>query len=268
MSHRWQFLLPGLLAAVAACSAGPTGPPYQVSSKLLRDDTSQEIRVWAPADKGSWPVVYALPGIGGHTSDFDLLGPALARQGVVVFATDYRTHGTLEDLGDDLACGYRFIRRVADDYGGDLERPVTGVGYSFGAMWMLGGALHRVPTGAGAQCAEKQPLPDVVVGVNGCYYDRAGQPQPFSVEGLDRREADVLLVAGSADRDCPAWQSAKAAAALGAAGFHPKLTTLRGANHFTPLFHDFVGGKWVSVPKDPAGEQTVRAILDAIKAHS
>ena len=49
---------------------------------------------------------------------------------------------------------------------------------------------------------------------------------------------------------------------------NPKLTTLRGANHFTPLFHDFVGGKWVSVPKDPAGEQTVRAILDAIKAHS
>lgn len=272
MSHRWQFLLPGVLAAAAACGAGQTGstgstgPPYLVSSTVLRDGTSQEISVWAPVGKGAWPVVYALPGVSGHKSDFDLLGRALARQGLLVFATDYRTHGTLENLGDDVACGYRYIRRVAGDHGGDLRKPVTGVGYSFGALWMLAGALHRAPAGAGAGCAQKQPLPDVVVGVNGCYYEWEGRPQPFTVEGLDRREARVVLVAASADRTCPAWESKKAASALRAAGFHPKLTTISGANHYTPLFHDLVGGKWVSVPQDPAGEQTVRTILDVVKA--
>jgi acetyl esterase/lipase len=206
--------------------------------------------------------------MGGHKSDFDLLGSALAARGLVVFATDYRTNGTLDDVSVDVACGYRLARRLAGRYGGDLTRPVTGVGYSFGASLMLSGALHRVPTGAGARCAQGLPLPDVVVGLNGCYYVWAGRPQPFSTDDLDRREADVVLLAGSADRDCPAWESRKAAAALEAAGFRTTLTTIEGANHHTPLFHDFVGEKWVSVPGGAAGEQTVDAILDAVRARS
>lgn len=269
MSKRWQLLLACVLAALGACTGGSAGP-YEVSSETLRDGTTQEIRVWAPVGKGSWPVVYALPGISGRESDFDELGPALARHGVVVFATGYRTHGTLEDLGDDLGCGYRLIRRAADEYGGDLEQPVTGLGYSFGALWMLAGALQN-PAGGdsrGDECVRGLPLPNPVVGVNGCYYAWRGRPLPFTVAGLDRREADVLLVAASADRTCPSWESKKAAAALRVAGFHTRLTTIRGANHYTPLFHDVVDAKWVSVPEDPAGERTVRAILDAIKAGS
>jgi hypothetical protein len=43
---------------------------------------------------------------------------------------------------------------------------------------------------------------------------------------------------------------------------------LRGANHYTPTFHDVVDRKWVSVARSPAGSRTVRAILDAIKANS
>ena len=124
-------------------------------------------------------------------------------------------------------------RRVAPDYGGDLARPVTGVGWSRGASLMLSGALHRTPTGAGAACARDLPLPEVVVGMNGCYYEWAGRPQPFPVEELDRREADVLLVAASADRNCPAWQSTRAAAALRAEGFRATVATIPGANHFT-----------------------------------
>lgn len=281
MTHRWQLLLTGLLAAVVtACtggqgerstgpeegSSGSTGPPYRVSSQVLRDESSQEVRVWAPVGGRGSPVVFALPGLGGHSSDFDLLGSALASRGVVVFATDYRTNGTIDDIAVDTACGYRLVRRVAKDHGGDLARPVTGLGWSRGASLMLSGALHRTPTGAGASCAQDLPLPEVVVGMNGCYYEWAGRPQPFPVEELDRRDASVLLVAASADRNCPAWQSRKAATALEAVGFHTTLTTIVGANHFTPLFHDFVKGRWVAVPGGTAGEQTVQAILHAIEA--
>jgi hypothetical protein len=102
--------------------------------------------------------------------------------------------------------------------------------------------------------------------MNGCYYEWAGLPQPFPVEELDRREADVLLVAASADRNCPAWQSTRAAAALRAERFRATVTTIPGANHFTPLFHDLVDGSWVADPRGSAGEQAVRAILDAIEA--
>ena len=48
------------------------------------------------------------------------------------------------------------------------------------------------------------------------------------MEELDRREADVLLVAASADRNCPAWQSTRAAAALRAEGFRATVTTIPG----------------------------------------
>lgn len=279
MSQRWQRAAACVVTVVLAACGGAsttgegggsttasTGPPYQVSSDVLRDEASQEVRVWAPVGKRGAPVVYALPGMGGHGTDFDLLGSALAARGVVVFATDYRANGTIDDIAVDTACGYRLARRVAPDYGGDLARPVTGVGWSRGASLMLSGALHRTPTGAGAACARDLPLPEVVVGMNGCYYEWAGRPQPFPVEELDRREADVLLVAASADRNCPAWQSTRAAAALRAEGFRATVTTIPGANHFTPLFHDLVDGSWVADPGGSAGEQAVQAILDAIEA--
>lgn len=276
MSRRAAVLLACVLVAVSSCSAAhrtptPAAPPYGVHTDVVHDPSTRSIRVWAPAARGSWPVVYALPGDSGQHSDFDRLGPALARRGMVVFATDYRLHGTPQDLTDDLACGYRFARRAADGYGGDLRRPVTGLGYSAGATWMLAGALQRATgplhTPAG-QCVRDLPKPDVVVGVNGCYYAWKGRSQPFPVADMDRREAHVLLIASSADRTCPAWQSKKAAAALSAAGLDTTLTTLRGANHYAPIFHDVVGGSWVSVPEDPAGRRTVQAVLDAVGAAS
>lgn len=258
-----------LALATTACASGTSGPPYDISSEVLRDGSSQAVRVWAPTSQGSWPVVYALPGISGHKSDYDLLGPALAAQGVVVFATDYRTDGTLEDLAADLACGYQLASRRSDEYGGDLEQPVTGVGYSFGAFWMLAGALTSSDADGAAGsdgCAEDLPLPDVVVGLNGCYF--TGQPMRFRAEDLDRREADVLVIASSEDRTCPAEESEEVAADLQAAGFDASLTTIRGANHFAPIFHDFDDGEWVRLPDSSAGDRTVESILDAIEGAS
>lgn len=256
-----------LALAAAACSSDPAGPPYGVSSEVLGDGTSRAVQVWSPTAQGSWPVVYALPGISGDKSDFDLLGPALAEQGAVVFATDYRTDGTLEDLAADLACGYRLAMSRAEELGGDPEQPVAGVGYSFGAFWMLAGALTSDDAGGDDRadaCARGQRLPDVVVGLNGCYV--SGQPMSFRAEELDRREADVLVIASSEDSTCPAGESEQVAAALQAAGFRATLTTLPDADHFAAIFHGLDGDEWVDVPDSPAGERTVDLILDAIEA--
>ena len=38
------------------------------------------------------------------------------------------------------------------------------------------------------------------------------------------------------------------------------------ADHFAPAFHDYVNGKMIDAPDDPAGQQTVGMILDAIAA--
>ena len=259
------------VVTVAACSSGPAGPSYDVRSDVLHGDTAQDVRVWAPTEdaEGSWPVVFALPGISGHKSDFDLLGPALAERGVVVFATDYRTPGSVESLAEDLACGYRLAVSSADEYGADLDEPVTGVGYSYGAYWMLAGALSEATTGGDRvadTCAQGLQLPDVVVGLNGCYYSR--QFAPFSTEELARREADVLVIASSDDRNCPPQESEKLTTDLQAAGFRATLTMLSDADHFAAMFHGFDDGEWVSVPDSAAGERTVEAILDAIEARS
>lgn len=257
--------------AATACSSGSTGAPYDVRSEVLHDDTTQDVRVWAPTGdaEGSWPVVFALPGIGGGKSDFDLLGPAIAEQGVVVFATDYRTAGTVESLAEDLACGYRLAVSTAGDYGADLEEPVTAIGYSYGAYWMLAGALSEATTGGDSvadACARSLQLPDVVVGLNGCYYSR--QVAPFSTEGLARREADVVVIASSDDRNCPPQESEQLTTELQAAGFRVTLTTLPDADHFAAIFHGFDDGEWLSVPDSAAGERTVDVIIDAIEARS
>jgi acetyl esterase/lipase len=272
MSPESRILLTCAVAlAATACSSGSTGARYDVRSEVLHDDTTQDVRVWAPTGdaEGSWPVVFALPGIGGSKSDFDLLGPAIAEQGVVVFATDYRTPGTVESLAEDLACGYRLAVSTAGEYGADLEEPVTAIGYSYGAYWMLAGALSEATTGGDSvadTCARSLQLPDVVVGLNGCYYSR--QVAPFSTEELARREADVLVIASSDDRNCPPQESEKVTTDLQAAGFRVTLTTLPDADHFAAIFHGFDDGEWLSVPDSAAGERTVEVIIDAIEGGS
>lgn len=269
MSRRWQLLTALVVVAVAACSAdGGSGPPYDVSSDVVGDARTQDIQVWAPVGKGTWPVVFAVPGISGHKSDFDRVGPALARRGVAVFAADYRTNGTADQMMRDLQCGYRLVRRVADEYGGDLTQPVTGLGYSFGATPVIGALQEKLsgPHGSQEDCLLGEPLPDVVVGVNGCYYSWQGHPQSFPVGMLDRRDAKILLVAAEVDQTCPAWQSRKASGALKDAGFDTSLVTIPAANHYTPVFHDVVDGEWVTVADAPAGRDTVRAVLEAIRS--
>lgn len=274
-THRHLISAAIAVAMLAACGGSPSpavnaraGPPYDVVSKVVKDAKTQQIQVWAPAGQGRWPVVFAVPGTGGHLTDFDQVGPALARQGVVVFASDYRASGTEEQFTADLVCGYRYTRIIASKYGGDLTRPVTALGYSRGGQLVFGGLQKAVygPGGSYHECFQGTAVPDVIVAIDGCYYTYKNLKFDFPVALLDDKDAHLVLLSGQKDDVCAAWQSTRAAKALDAAGHDTTLVPIPDANHYQPIFHDLVGGKWLTDPDSPAGKKTVQAVLDAIRA--
>jgi acetyl esterase/lipase len=112
------------------------------------------------------------------------------------------------------------------------------------------------------------PLPEIVVAISGCHYQFEGAEFVFDPSGWGNKDATVLLIGGEEDPTCAAWQSEDATAELRDAGYNVDLVILEGADHPAPIFHEFVDGEFVLTPEDPAGEQTVDLIVDAIESRS
>lgn len=268
-----EAVLVGVVLLAAACGAeeGQDGGS-EVNSEVLSPEGTQGMLVFGPDAEGPWPVVFAMHGIDGQAEDMTELATRLAREGVVVFAPTYRTDVTTEEAreqaGMDLECAYRFARSVAAEYGGDLDRPVTIVGWSLGATGALAlGLSEDIDPSGDLGCFSPAPRPDVVVAISGCHYEWEGRPSDLiDVSELGNDAADVVLVAGEEDTTCAAWQTEDMAAELRAAGYALDLILLEGADHLAPVFHDVVDGEWVVDPNDPAGERTVGLILNAIAA--
>lgn len=268
-----EAVLLGVVLLAAACGAeeGQDGGS-EVNSEVLSPEGTQGMLVFGPDAEGPWPVVFAMHGIDGQAEDMTELATRLAREGVVVFAPTYRTDVTTEEAreqaGMDLECAYRFARSVAAEYGGDLDRPVTIVGWSLGATGALAlGLSEDIDPSGDLGCFSPAPRPDVVVAISGCHYEWEGRPSDLiDVSELGNDAADVVLVAGEEDTTCAAWQTEDMAAELRAAGYALDLILLEGADHLAPVFHDVVDGEWVVDPNDPAGERTVGLILNAIAA--
>lgn len=261
----------GLLAAACADSDSH-GEGFDVTSQVVSHETTQDILVLAPDAEGPWPVVWAMHGVGGTGEDMAETATRLAAEGFVVFSPTFRTdlntqEGSLEAVLD-AECGYRFARSIAAEHGGDLDQPVTFVGWSLGASFVLQGGLTEQidPSGEIVSCFTEVPRADVIVAVSGCHYEFEGAQFDFDVSGWGNKDADVVLLAGNEDTICAAWQSEDATAELRSAGYNVDLVMLEGANHFAPIFHDLVDGEFVVVADDPAGEQTVEVILDTIAA--
>jgi dienelactone hydrolase len=237
----------------------------------VSDATTQDVHVFAGQDSGTAPVIVALHGIDGSAEDMGELASRLAGAGMVVFAPSYRSSdiATPEGFGQaasDLSCGYRLVRTTASEYGGDLAEPVTALGWSLGAdLAVLGSLSEPSPDDP---CGETTPPdPDVVVGISGCYYeDEGGRPVTWfdDVSSLGNKDADIYLLAGEEDTNCPAWQSEQLASALRGAGYHVELIQLTGADHFAPIFHEVRNGQFQAVADDPAGQRAVQVVLDAI----
>ncbi|HEU4526875.1 MAG TPA: dienelactone hydrolase family protein [Actinomycetota bacterium] len=268
-----EAVLVGVVLLAAACGAeeGQDGGS-EVNSEVLSPEGTQGMLVFGPDAEGPWPVVFAMHGIDGQAEDMTELATRLAREGVVVFAPTYRTDVTTEEAreqaGMDLECAYRFARSVAAEYGGDLDRPVTIVGWSLGATGALAlGLSEDIDPSGDLGCFSPAPRPDVVVAISGCHYEWEGRPSDLiDVSELGNDAADVVLVAGEEDATCAAWQTEDMAAELRSAGYDLDLILLEGADHLAPVFHDVVDGEWVVDPNDPAGERTVGLILNAIAA--
>ena len=102
--------------------------------KLLQPDAPvQKLDVYAPAEPGPWPVVVVMHAWfqSKETTAYSSFAEELAGRGVVVFVPQRRSPCSMlsecaEDNGRDLrevheswACGIRFARERAADYGGD-----------------------------------------------------------------------------------------------------------------------------------------------------
>ena len=249
--------------------------PFEVTTTVVSHETTRDISVWAPNADGSWPVVYLVPAA-GTGQDLAEMATRLASYGTVVFAPDYRfTHSQLSQE-QDLECGYRFVRSVAGEYGGDPDQPITFVGDSYGASMALFGGLSEGTYGPGGSydvCSTGAPRPDVIVAIAGCYYEFEGAEFPESVvdvliDSLDLKklDADLVLVVGEDDPTCQPWQSEDAAEALRAAGYNARLVDVPSGDHGNVVFWSVVDGEWVTAPNHPIGKEVVQIILDAIDA--
>jgi dienelactone hydrolase len=264
-----RFVMVASLATVAVACGGGGDDELTVTSQVVPDPTTPELRVLAPDGEGPWPVVVALHGFEGTGQDMVELGTRLAKAGVVVFVptynTDVSTAEGMTETGDDIGCAYEVARRIAPEYGGDLSQPVTALGWSLGADLVVLGGLGPTDSSTG-RCPGELPDPDVVVALSGCYYEFEGNPVTWfdDLTGWGNKSADVHLVGGDNDTTCPASQTERLATSLRTEGYDVSATQLSSANHGAPIFHDERDGQWQVITDDPAGEQTVDIILDAI----
>ena len=260
---------------VLATACGEGDSDYEVTSEVVSHQTTQDILVFEPQAEGPWPVVFALHGHDGSGEDMTEIATRLAREGLVVFAPTYRsdltTNEGLLETAVDVECAYRFARSIAAEHGGDLNQPVTFVGWSMGATLALQAGLTEEidPSGEIVSCFPEVPRADVIAAISGCHYDFDFGEEAvldfYNPSAWGNEDADVALLAGDADTDCPPRHSEGAADELRSAGYDVDLVMLEGADHFAPIFHEYVGNdEMIPVDESPAGERTVEVILDAI----
>ena len=248
--------------------------PFDVTTTVVSHETTRDILVWQPDVEGWWPVVY-LVSAEGRGQDLVETAVGLASNGVVVFAPDYRFGDSQLAQEQDLECGYRFVRSIAHEYGGDLDQPVTFVGDSYGASMALFGGLSEAAYGPGGGydvCFTGEPRADVIVAIAGCYYEYEDEKfaEPLVevfVDSTDEKnlDADLVLVVGEDDPTCQSWQSEDAAEALQGARYDARAVVVPGGNHANVVFWGLNDGEWVTAPNDPVGEEVVQIILDAIE---
>ena len=195
------------LALVATACGGGEPAGYPVSSETVSGESTQDILVFSPDAEGSWPVVMILHGLDGVGEAMAETASRLAARGLVVFAPTYRTDMSTQqgmaDLESDITCAYRYAIANADRYNGDLDQPITVVGWSLGATFALEGGLtgEEQPIACGAEV----PLPELVVAISGCHYQFEESRFPFDPSGWGNKEAAVLMIGGDEDPTCAAW---------------------------------------------------------------
>ncbi|NNC92611.1 MAG: alpha/beta hydrolase [Acidimicrobiia bacterium] len=208
--------------------------------------------------------------IGGERADVADLANLLATGGVLTYNIAYRTMalgGRYPTSYEDVACGVRFARATATEYGGDPEQIIL-IGYSAGAHLSAVIALAGEEFTGECVAEEASPLPDGFVGLAGPYDSDEFSPllipffggsatatpdswaagNPFSYVAR-RPTLPIHLLHGAVDGTVPVSFTTDFADALESAGHQLQMTVIEGAGH-----RDMV---------DPAGEgpRVVEAVL-------
>lgn len=252
--------------------AGATGrlvASPTVSMTTIRGDSTQDISVWRPDTAEDLPVVHVLHGLSNDRDDMAGFATALAREGLVVFVPDIRTSLT-STAATDVECGYGFAMSKAAEFGGDIDQPVTLIGWSFGAVTALFSGLDEGATGLRRQaegCALDTERPDVIVSIAGCFTTWDGDNQPIdpTAMGWNNTGASIVLVAGELDTACAPTESAEAVSPFEAAGYEVSYTEIAEAHHGAMVFYPPEQHGTIEQPTGRAGEQTVQLVLDAIR---
>ena len=135
--------------------------------------SKQLLDVYAPVEKGNWPLVIAFHGGDDFKSGVSDIARAVAPRGAVVFAPtyysrEYNLSVPIAQSSEDAACAVRFARAHASEYGGNADRVIV-VGHSFGgtkgALLMLAGDDFH----GDCLTQEGSALPDAFVGLDGAY---------------------------------------------------------------------------------------------------
>jgi pimeloyl-ACP methyl ester carboxylesterase len=256
-------------ATTPASTRSPTAPSSEVTTSEVSTEMTRTITVWQPPGEGPFPIVYALHGHGAWRRDLSVIAEGLARGGALVFAADYRSSEALDVMVQDVECGYRYALSIADRYGGSLDLPITMIGHSQGASVILVHGLREAEFGPGGTyraCFAGARRPDVIVPIAGCHYGLGDATWDFDTSGFTNNEAHILLVAGTRDEECSAWQSHDAADALHALGYDASVAEIDGADHLTLISETEANGAVVPNPDEPAGAEVIQVILAAIHA--
>ena len=240
---------------------------FEVTTTVVSHETTQDMWVFAPDGEGPWPVVFAYHGQGGTGDGLSTTAENLASSGKLVFAPTYRSTEP-QHIEQDLECSYRYAMSIAEDYGGDLNYPITYFGHSFGGQMGLLGGLSEATYGPGGtydECFTGVQRPDVIVAVTACYYENPdGDKYPFNTTGYSNLDAKLVIIGGVDDDTCELWQSQDATEALQATGYDTTLVEIDGGNHANVVFYEVVNGEWLVRPDEPVGHEVVQLTIDAI----
>ena len=205
-------------------------------------------------------------GLGGTGEGLSVMAAELASHGVVVFAPNYRSTQP-QFIEQDAECAYRYAMTIAADYGGDPTDPIT-VGHSFGATAGLFGGLTEDVYGPGGSydaCYSGTPRTDLIVPIAGCYYEFEGNTFGFDPSPFSNDDVRIVVVAGSNDDTCEAWQSRDATQALLDAGYAAEFIELTDGDHANVVFYEVIDDEWIPAPDDPVGLEVIQIIVDAIE---
>ena len=245
-------MLFGLSVIALAQETEPAAGMVVDESIVYTGDGFSRLDVYAPGEPGPWPVVVFVHGVSQDRSVVRPLAEAIASQGAVVFNVGASMHGQFTETTRQVACGVRFARATAADYGGDVSS-ITLVGHSAGAAIGMVVALAGDDYARDCVVAEGSALVDVLVGYEGPFdwattdYDlinlvQLREEDPDLWRAIDPyahigKNPDLVVRLVHGDDADVAWYeipravSIEFAQALRAAGYETDMTLLDDAHH-------------------------------------